>query len=88
MSHDIAYASIRELSRHYRTRQLSPVEVTRTLLERIDQLDPVLHAFVTVTADRALADAQAAEEALQHGDERPLLGIPVAHKDIYGTRGI
>src|SRR5213593_2887608 len=88
MSDEIAYATIRELSTRYRKRELSPVEVTRTLLGRIEQLDPTLRAFVTLTADRALADAHAAEAALQRGDARPLLGIPVAHKDIYCTQGI
>jgi aspartyl-tRNA(Asn)/glutamyl-tRNA(Gln) amidotransferase subunit A len=88
MSEAIAYATIRELRTRYRTRELSPVEVTRTLLARIEQLDPSLHAFITLTAERALADARAAEEALRHDDTRPLLGIPVAHKDIYCTRGI
>jgi len=88
MSDAIAYATIRELGVRYRQRELSPVEVTRTLLGRIEQLDPLLHAFITLTADRAMADARAAEAALQHGDARPLLGIPVAHKDIYCTRGI
>jgi aspartyl-tRNA(Asn)/glutamyl-tRNA(Gln) amidotransferase subunit A len=88
MSDAIAYATIRELGERYRKRDLSPVEVTRTLLGRIEQLDPMLHAFITLTADRAMADARAAEAALQRGDARPLLGIPVAHKDIYCTRGI
>jgi len=88
MSDEIAYATIRELGTRYRSRQLSPVEVTQALLARIEKLDPVLSAFVTLTADRARADARAAEEALRHGDTRPLLGIPVAHKDIYLTRGI
>jgi aspartyl-tRNA(Asn)/glutamyl-tRNA(Gln) amidotransferase subunit A len=88
MSDDIAYATIRTLGRRYRTRELSPVEVTRTLLDRIAQLDAGLHAFVTLTAERALAEARAAEEALRRGDTRPLLGIPVAHKDIYCTQGI
>ena len=78
MSDDIAYATIRTLGMRYRKRELSPVEITRTLLDRIAQLDPRLHAFVTLTTDRALADAQAAEEALRRGDTRPLLGIPVA----------
>src|SRR4029450_4814017 len=64
------------------------VEVTRALLGRIEKLDPTLHAFVTLTADRALADARVAEEALRRGDDRPLLGVPVAHKDIYLTKGI
>src|SRR6202171_929988 len=88
MTDEIFYATIRELGARYRKRELSPVEVTQALLARIERLDPVLHAFVTLTADRALADARAAEEALRHGDGRPLLGIPVAHKDIYLTRGI
>src|SRR5262249_55504454 len=52
------------------------------------KLDPLLHAFVTLTPDRALEDARTAEAALRRGDENPLLGIPVAHKDIYLTRGI
>ncbi len=88
MSEGIAYATIRELGARYRRRELSPVEVTQALLARIEKLDPTLHAFVTLTADRALADARAAEEALRRGDARPLLGIPVAHKDIYLTKGI
>ena len=88
MADEIFYATIRELGARYRKRELSPVEVTQALLARIERLDPVLHAFVTLTADRALADARAAEEALGRGDGRALLGIPVAHKDIYLTRGI
>jgi len=88
MSDAIAYATIRELGMRYRKRELSPVEVTRALLARIEKLDPALHAFVTLTPDRALADAREAEEALHRGDERPLLGIPIGHKDIYLTRGI
>src|SRR5215510_14343416 len=88
MSDAIAYATIRELGMRYRKRELSPVEVTRALLARIEKLDPALHAFVTLTPDRALADAREAEEALRRGDERPLLGVPIGHKDIYLTRGI
>ena len=88
MSDEIAYATIAELSARYRKRDLSPVEVTQTLLARIEKLDPILHAFVTLTADSALAEARSAEEALRRGDARPLLGIPVAHKDIYLTRGV
>ena len=88
MSDEVAYATIRELGAHYRARRLSPVEVTRALLARIEKLDPGLNAFVTVTPERALADARAAEAALGRGDDRPLLGIPVGHKDIYLTRGI
>ena len=88
MSDEIAYATIAELGARYRKRDLSPVEVTQALLARIEKLDPILHAFVTLTADSALAEARSAEEALRRGDARPLLGIPVAHKDIYLTRGV
>ncbi|HEX2439148.1 MAG TPA: amidase [Methylomirabilota bacterium] len=88
MSEALAYSTIRELGARYRKRELSPVEVTSALLARIEKLDPVLHSLVTLTADRAMADARAAEEALRRGDSRPLLGIPIAHKDIYLTKGI
>src|SRR5437870_8671091 len=88
-SDELSYATIRDIGARLRRRALSPVELTRALLERIERLDPGLHAFVTVTPDRALADAKAAEAALGRGDiSSPLLGIPVGYKDIYATRGI
>ncbi len=55
---DLAYAGIRELGSRLRRRELSPVELTLGLLERIERLDKTLHAFVTVTAERAFADAR------------------------------
>src|SRR5262245_32593353 len=85
---ELHYAGIRELGARFRKRDLSPVELTTTLLERIARLDPKLNAFVTVTSERALAEAKAAEAALLRGDPRPLLGIPLGYKDIYDTRGI
>jgi aspartyl-tRNA(Asn)/glutamyl-tRNA(Gln) amidotransferase subunit A len=87
-SDDLAYAGVRELGRRFQARDVSPVELTEAQLRRIERLDPTLRAFVTVTADRALSDAKAAEAALARGDSRPLLGIPVAYKDLYATRGI
>jgi aspartyl-tRNA(Asn)/glutamyl-tRNA(Gln) amidotransferase subunit A len=85
---DLWYAGIRQLGQQFRAHRLSPVELTTALLERIERLEPALHAFVTITADRALADAKAAEAAIARGDPRPLLGIPVGYKDLYWTRGI
>ena len=86
---DAVYATIRDIGGRFRRKTLSPVELTRALIERIGHLDPKLNAFVTVTADRALADAKAAETALARGDiSSPLLGIPVGYKDIYATRGV
>jgi len=88
-SEELFYATIRDIGARFRRRALSPIELTRAHLERIEKLDPTLHAFVTVTADRALADAKAAETALGRGDiSSPLLGIPIGYKDIYATRGI
>jgi aspartyl-tRNA(Asn)/glutamyl-tRNA(Gln) amidotransferase subunit A len=86
---ELHYASIRDLGERFRRRTLSPVDLTELLLARIEKLDPTLHAFVTVTAERARAEARAAEEALRRADSaKPLLGIPVAYKDLYATKGI
>jgi len=81
--------TIAEATRAFRARQLSPVELTRACLERIEALDPQLNAFVTVLPDRALAEAREAEARLAAGRPRgPLDGIPFALKDLYETAGI
>jgi aspartyl-tRNA(Asn)/glutamyl-tRNA(Gln) amidotransferase subunit A len=66
------------------------VEVTRACLARVERCDPAIHAFVTVTAELSLAQARAAERALADDpdNERPLLGIPIALKDLVETAGI
>ena len=64
------------------------MELTRALLARIAAVDPQLNAFLLVTDRQALADARAAERALAAGKRGPLLGIPVAYKDIYETAGV
>ncbi len=88
-SADLGYLSAAELGRHYRDRSLSPVEVTRALLERIDRYDGRLRAFITVMADSALEDARRAEAELRNGEDRgPLQGVPVAVKDLYDTAGV
>jgi len=85
---ELCWAGIGELGRRFRQRELSPVEYATDLLQRIERLDKTLHAYVTVTAERALADARAAEAALRRGEAGPLAGIPIAYKDLYATRGI
>jgi aspartyl-tRNA(Asn)/glutamyl-tRNA(Gln) amidotransferase subunit A len=85
---DLTDLGIAELRRRYRSREVSPLEVTRAHLARIERLDKTLSAYVTVTADRALADARAAEAPILSGVAGPLAGIPVAYKDLYATRGI
>jgi len=86
---DPAFLTIAELSRLYDQRELSPVEVTRSLLDRIATHDGKLHSFIRVTPEVALADAQVAERELMAGRRRgPLHGIPYALKDIVETAGI
>jgi aspartyl-tRNA(Asn)/glutamyl-tRNA(Gln) amidotransferase subunit A len=73
--------------------ELSATELTTHCLARIDALDPQLHAFVTVSRERALADARAADARLatareSFDDSDPLLGIPIALKDLIATKGI
>jgi len=81
--------TIAEAARAFRARELSPVELTRASLERIEALDGRLNAFVTVLPDRALAEAREAEARLAAGQERgPLDGIPFALKDLYETAGV
>ncbi len=68
---------------------LSPLELTRAYLDRIDAHDPALNAYITVTADRALSDARRATDELVAGRSRGALhGIPIALKDLYETAGI
>lgn len=86
---DILFASIPQVAAWYRDGTLSPLDVTRASLARIEALDPALNAFITVTADLALVQAQRAETELRTGTDRgPLHGIPVALKDLTDTAGV
>jgi len=86
---DPAFLTIAELGRLYDQRELSPVEVTRSLIDRIAAHDGKLHSFIRVTPEIALAEAQTAERELMAGRRRgPLHGIPYALKDIVETAGI
>ena len=81
--------TISELAPRLRERAISPVEITRACLERIEKLNPALNAFITVTAESALAEARAAEAEILRGDWRgPLHGVPVALKDLIDTAGV
>ena len=72
-----------------RAREISPVEITQALLDRIAALDPLLNAFVTVTADMALSTAKRAEAAVLRGDALgPLHGVPLSLKDSFALRGV
>jgi aspartyl-tRNA(Asn)/glutamyl-tRNA(Gln) amidotransferase subunit A len=81
--------TIQQLSQEIRKRSLSPVELTRERLTRIEKLNPKLNAFITVLADSALDQARRAEQEIQSGHYRgPLHGIPIGLKDILDTAGI
>ncbi len=81
-------ATVAELSSALAERQVSSVELAQLFLERIERLDGSLNAFITVDAERTLADARRADARRSQGDAGPLTGIPVAHKDIYCTQGL
>jgi aspartyl-tRNA(Asn)/glutamyl-tRNA(Gln) amidotransferase subunit A len=92
---DLAFASIEEIGKLFRKRKLSPVELTKLMLARIERLNPKLNAYITVTAEVALAQAKKAETELfaprgrkGHRDRGPLHGIPISLKDNIYTEGI
>ena len=88
-STELHYLSVTEASRLIQQRRLSPVELTRAFLDRIETFDPQLNAYLLVTAERALEQAREAEAEIAAGRYRgPMHGIPFALKDIYCTAGI
>ena len=81
--------TIRELSQKLFDRSISPVELTHDCLDRIDKLNPVLNAFITVTAESALERARLAEREIFRGHYLgPLHGIPIGLKDIIDVAGV
>ena len=85
---DLLFRTVRELGELVRTRQISPVELTESYLDRLERIGPRLNAVVTVTRERALAEARAAEREIAAGRYRgPLHGIPYGVKDLLATHG-
>ena len=85
---DLHRLSIRELSEGLKQAQFSSRELTEHYLKRIAHIDPKVKSYVTVTAEQALAEADAADAVLKSGNAHALAGIPLAHKDIFCTQGI
>ena len=86
---DLAFTPASELRRLLDTRQVSSVEVTELFLRRIEEFNPILNAFLTVTGDEAVASAREADERISRGEgEGSLLGIPISIKDLEITKGI
>jgi aspartyl-tRNA(Asn)/glutamyl-tRNA(Gln) amidotransferase subunit A len=89
MSRDSDFPSLVEAARAIKAKRISPVELTNVCLARIARGNPQLNAFITVTEERARAEAREAERAIAAGDWRgPLHGIPVGLKDVFGTAGV
>src|SRR5437868_6964231 len=81
--------TIAQASELIRNGRVSPVELLGECLDRITQLNPTLNAFITVTADSALAEAKQAEKEIRSGNwRRPLHGIPIGLKDLIDSAGV
>ncbi len=89
LSEEICFLTATELARRVRERELSAVEVMEAHLARIDRINPRVNAIVTLLPERAMERARAADGALAHGERvGPLHGLPVAHKDLFPTKGV
>ncbi|NNM52603.1 MAG: Asp-tRNA(Asn)/Glu-tRNA(Gln) amidotransferase GatCAB subunit A, partial [Pseudomonadales bacterium] len=80
--------TLAEMSHGLEVGQFSSLELTQHFLDRIARLDPQLNSFVTVTPERALEQAKAADASRAQGKSSPLTGIPLAQKDIFCTQGV
>jgi aspartyl-tRNA(Asn)/glutamyl-tRNA(Gln) amidotransferase subunit A len=80
--------TIHELHEKLKAKEVSSVEATKAMLARIEAVDERVNAYITVTPEQALAEAEAADKRIAAGDVAPLTGIPVGLKDIFVTKGI
>ena len=88
-SDELCFLPATELRARIARREVSPVEVTDAVLDRIERLQPVLNCFITVCADEAREQARAAEQAVMRGEALGLLhGVPYSAKDLVNTAGV
>lgn len=85
---DLHSLTITEAKNGLKKKAYTSVELTKAYLKRIKKVEPKLKAFVTLTEERALADAKSADELIQKGKDSALLGIPITIKDNFLTKGI
>ena len=87
---DLYFSTARELRAKFDAREISSVEATRAMLDRISNLEPSLNSFITVTAERAIADAEMADQRLRGTGQEPtaLTGIPIMVKDNFSTKDV
>src|SRR5512141_3205959 len=89
MGDELCFLPATELARRIRRKELSARELMQASLAQIERLNPKLNAIVSLYADQALAQARAADEKQARGEALPALhGLPVAHKDLFLTRGM
>ena len=89
MTQDICFLSATALAQQIRTKQLSAVEVMQAHLKQIERVNPEVNALVTLDAEGAMAKAQAADARQAKGEVLgPLHGLPIAHKDLFATKGM
>ena len=88
-STDLCYTPATKLVPLIRSKKLSPVELTKAVLERIERVDPKLNAFCLVTAEAAMKEAREAEQAVMRRKKLgPIHGIPFSIKDLTFTKGV
>lgn len=80
--------TIKQALQKLKSREISAAELTRAHLDRIDKYGKELNCYITLTPERAIADANAADERYARGETKVLDGIPIAMKDLFATRGI
>jgi len=85
---DLCRLTIHEASELLRHREISSLELTQAVLDRIREVEGKVHAFVTITEDLALQQAEAADQRIQKGEATPLTGIPALIKDVICTKGV
>ena len=85
---EIIDLTIHELHEKLKAKEVSSVEATRAMLDRIEAVDGQVNAYITVTPEQALVEAEAADKRIAAGDIAPLTGIPVGLKDTFVTKGI
>lgn len=82
------FRSLKQLSTELAAKTISSTEITQHYLARIHKLNPQLNCFISVNSELALEAAAAADQRIAQGNHTPLTGIPIAHKDIFCTKGI
>lgn len=80
--------TISQAHKMLKSKEISAVELTKAVLDRIDEVEPQIEAFITVTRDQALDQAQKADQSIAQGDISPLTGIPLGIKDVLCTKGV